>query len=212
MENNRNWQTGAALILAGLALLVALAGRGGPQFEFTGRVASGPPNNQTVAPQAAAAPGASSQAQQQAAQAQQQAAQAQLQAQQQAEQARLQAQQQAEQAQLQAQQQAEQAQLQAQQAAPSTTNKRFWAGPLGKPGAPVPFGGVVPRPPPFGGGMARMPFMILGGLARGMVIFLVLGLLLFVFVRRGRRFGGPGAARFPGPPPPAGPPPGPTQL
>src|SRR5689334_15854906 len=53
MENNRNWAGIAALMLAGLALLVALVGRGGPSFDFSAHVwngASGGSPNSAVAP------------------------------------------------------------------------------------------------------------------------------------------------------------------
>jgi len=48
MENNRNWAGIAAVILAGLALLVALAGRVGPNFDFSAHVWSSGPQGNTV--------------------------------------------------------------------------------------------------------------------------------------------------------------------
>src|SRR5690349_7222000 len=48
MENNRNWAGIAAVVLAGLALFVALAGRVGPNFDFSAHVWSGASDGQAL--------------------------------------------------------------------------------------------------------------------------------------------------------------------
>src|SRR5690349_4906396 len=73
MENNRNWAGIAALVLAGLALLVALVGRGGPNFDFSAHLWNGGPANSAAVPQAipvVPGPGAGAQLPADAAQAQ----------------------------------------------------------------------------------------------------------------------------------------------